>query len=171
MKTILLVLIFGIGLTNSSFAQENIGYFSSSKLLSLFPEAKNIQTEIEKISKEKQAIGTTLETDLKAKIDNYEKGKATMADVIKETRIDEIKRLEAKIKEYYTGARKEIEEKRQALLKPLFAKVGEAIKNVAKANKFTAIIDLDSGGQFLLYIDESKDILGIMAKELNLKME
>jgi len=169
MKTILLILIFGLGISQSTFAQEKTGYFSSSKLLAAFPESKTIQAEIENISKEKQAVGTSLEDELKGKIKRYEEEKAKLADVLKETRIDEIKRLEAKIKEYYTAARKEIDEKRQALLKPLYEKIAAAIKVVAKENKYTEIMDLDVAGQFLLYIDESKNILEVMKKELKLQ--
>lgn len=169
MKTIVLVLILGLGMSQSTFAQEKTGYFSASTLLAAFPESKTIQAEIENLSKEKQAVGTSLEGELKSKIKRYEEEKATLADVLKETRIDEIKRLEAKIKEYYTGARKEIDEKRQALLKPLYEKIGTAIKVVAKENKYTEIMDLDVAGQFLLYIDESKNILELMKKQLKLQ--
>lgn len=170
MKHIFLIVVFAIGFNNLMVAQqEKIGFFSSSELVSLFPETKGIQAEIEKISKEKQAIGTTLETELKTKIEKFEAEKASMAQILQETRIEEIRNLERKIKEYYTGARKEIDTKRQELLKPVIEKVNTGIKTVAEKHKFTAIIDLDSGGQFLLYIDESRNILELMKTELGLK--
>ncbi|MBL4649020.1 MAG: hypothetical protein JKY03_04760, partial [Aureispira sp.] len=70
MKHLLLFLFSSLLLTTTVFGQqEKIGFFSSSKLVALFPESKTIQTEIEKISTEKQADGTALENDLKTKIE------------------------------------------------------------------------------------------------------
>lgn len=170
MKHIILLIVFTFSFTHLTFAQqEKIGFFSSSQLVGLFPEAKTIQTEIEKISKEKQDIGTTLETELKSKVDKFEAEKASMAQILQETRIDEIKNLERKIQGYYADARKEIDAKRQTMLKPIIEKVNAGIKKVAEKHKFTAIIDLDSGSQFLLYIDKSRDILELMKTELGLK--
>lgn len=171
MKKILLAITLILSIAPFSFAQEKaekIAYFSSSQLIALFPESENIQKELEALGKEKQSVGTTLETDLNAKIKRFEEEKDKLADILKETRIEEINRLDAKIKEYYNTARKDIETKRQELLKPIFTKINEAIKVVAEKNKYTAIIDLDNGSQFLLYIDESRNILELMKKELKL---
>lgn len=167
MKYLFLFLISSFLITSSAFAQqEKIGFFSSSKLVSLFPEAKTIQAEIEKMSTEKQGVGTALENELKAKVAAFEKEKAGMAQILQETRVEEIRNLEAKIQNYYATARKEIDGKRQELLKPVFEKVNAGIKKVAEKHKFTAIIDLDTGGQFLLYIDESRNILDLMKTDL-----
>ncbi|BDS13249.1 OmpH family outer membrane protein [Aureispira anguillae] len=170
MKQTLFIVILALGLSSMASAQqEKIGFFSSSQLVSFFPEAKTIQAEIEKISTEKQAIGTTLENELKSKLKKFEEEKASMATILQETRIEEIRNLETKIQTYYANARKEIDNKRQELLKPVFTKINDGIKQVAKKHKFTAIIDLDSGRQFLLYIDESRDILELMKTELGLE--
>ncbi|MBL4650839.1 MAG: OmpH family outer membrane protein, partial [Aureispira sp.] len=98
-----------------------------------------------------------------------EKEKSGMAQILQESRIEEIRNLETKIQTYYATARKEIDGRRQELLKPVFEKVNAGIKKVAKKHKFTAIIDLDTGGQFLLYVDASRDILELMKTELGLK--
>lgn len=170
MKHLLLILLSGFLLTTTAFGQqEKIGFFSSSKLVGLFPESQTIQSEIEKMGAEKQAIGTALENELKGKIEAFEKEKASMAQILQESRIEEIRNLEAKIQAYYAKARKELDGKRQELLKPVFEKVNAGIKKVAEKHKFTAIIDLDTGGQFLLYIDASRDILELMKTELGLK--
>lgn len=169
MKHLFLLALSTLFLTTTVLGQqEKIGFFSSSKLVSLFPEAKTIQVEIEKMSTEKQAVGTALEQELKAKVENFEKEKAGMAQILQESRVEEIRNLEVKIKNYYAAARKEIDTKRQELLKPVFEKVNAGIKKVAEKHKFTAIIDLDTGGQFLLYIDESRNILDLMKTELGL---
>lgn len=170
MKYLLLLILSSFLLTTSAFGQqEKIGFFSSSKLVALFPEAKATQVEIEKISTEKQAVGTALENELKSKVQSFEKEKAGMATILQESRIEEIRNLESKIQNYYATARKEIDTKRQELLKPVFEKVNAGIKKVAEKHKYTAIIDLDTGGQFLLYIDASRDILELMKTELGLK--
>lgn len=170
MKQLLPLLFLSLFLTTTVLGQqEKIGFFSSSKLVALFPKSKTIQIEIEKMGTEKQANGTALENELKTKIQNFEKEKAGMAQVLQESRIEEIRNLETKIKNYYAAARNEIDGKRQELLKPVFEKVNAGIKQVAEKHKFTAIIDLDTGGQFLLYIDASRDILELMKTELELK--
>ncbi|CAA6808580.1 MAG: Unknown protein [uncultured Aureispira sp.] len=170
MKHLLLLLFSSVLLTTTAFGQqEKIGFFSSSKLVGLFPESQTVQSTIDKMSAEKQAVGTALENELKAKIQNFEKDKAGMAQILQESRIEEIRNLETKIQNYYATARKEIEDKRQELLKPVFEKVNAGIKKVAEKHKYTAIIDLDTGGQFLLYIDASRDMLELMKTELGLK--
>jgi outer membrane protein len=170
MKHLLLLILSSLLLTTTAFGQqEKIGFFSSSKLVALFPESQTIQVEIEKIGSEKQAVGTALENELKSKVQNFEKEKAGMAQILQESRIEEIRNLESKIQAYYTTARKELDVKRQELLKPVFQKVNAGIKAVAEKHKYTAIIDLDTGGQFLLYIDASRNILELMKTELGLK--
>ena len=170
MKQLLLLLFSCLLLTTTAFGQqEKIGFFSSSKLVGLFPESQAVQSQIDKISTEKQAVGTALENELKAKIQNFEKEKVGMAQILQESRIEEIRNLETKIQNYYANSRKEIDAKRQELLKPIFEKVSAGIKQVAEKHKFTAIIDLDTGGQFLLYIDASRNILELMKTELKLK--
>ena len=170
MKHLLLLILSSLLLTTTAFGQqEKIGFFSSSKLVALFPESKTIQSEIEKMGTEKQAVGTALENELKSKIQSFEKEKAGMAQILQESRIEEIRNLEGKIQTYYATARKELDSKRQELLKPVFEKVNAGIKTVAEKHKYTAIIDLDTGGQFLLYIDSSRDMLELMKTELGLK--
>ena len=52
---------------------------------------KTIQSEIEKIGTDKQTIGTALENELKAKVESFEKEKADMAQILQESRIEEIR--------------------------------------------------------------------------------
>ncbi len=74
------------------------------------------------------------------------------------------------IQKFQQDAQTSFENKRNALLDPVFKKVGKAIEDTAKENGFTFIINpqLLQGGDVLLYSDEKYDISELVLKKMGI---
>jgi outer membrane protein len=93
MKKLLSILTF-ILISNISFSQDlKIGYTNVEYILSFLPETKQVQAEV-------QAYGTQLQnqlqskiTDFQTKADAFQKSAATMTDIIRADKQEELQNL------------------------------------------------------------------------------
>ncbi|MDA0193459.1 MAG: OmpH family outer membrane protein [Bacteroidetes bacterium] len=168
-KTLAALLVAFI-LTGSTFAQNlKIGYTNIDYVLSLMPEAKQIQAELD--SYEKQ-----LDNQLQAKIKEYQiKGEeyqnlpATTSEVIRKDKETEIVNLQNSIQAFQQQASNSLVEKRGELLQPAYDKIQNTIEEVATENGFTHVFSTDSGGGFvLLWAREEDNISNLILAKLGI---
>tara|TARA_Y100000814_G_scaffold177632_1_gene129839 strand:+ start:159 stop:557 length:399 start_codon:yes stop_codon:yes gene_type:complete len=132
MKKINILLISLLFLTSNVLSQEiKIGYTNVEYVLSFLPETKQVQSEV-------QAYGTQLQnqlqskiTDFQSKADAFQKTAATMTDLVRADKQEELQNLQASIQKFQTEAQTSIAQKEQDLFKPLFEKISNAINAVA----------------------------------------
>ena len=128
----LLIIITIIFLTNYSFSQDpivtevvqelpvakelKIGYTNVEYILSFLPETKQVQAEV-------QAYGTQLQnqlqskiTDFQSKADAFQKSAATLTDIIRADKQEELQNLQASIQKFQTEAQTSIQKKEQDIL-------------------------------------------------------
>ena len=86
-----------------------------------------------------QAYGTQLQNQLQSKItdfsgkaDAFQQAAATMTDLIRADKQEELQNLQASIQKFQTEAQTSIAQKEQDLFKPLFEKDSNAINAVAE---------------------------------------
>ena len=75
--------------------------------------------------------------------------------------------MRARIEESQANAQKLLEERQEALLKPIVDRAKKAIEEVGKENGYTYIFD--SGIGTVLYSQDSDDIMPLVKKKLGLK--
>ena len=75
--------------------------------------------------------------------------------------------MRARIEESQSNAQKLLEERQEALLKPIVDRAKKAIEEVGKENGYTYIFD--SGIGTVLYSQDSDDIMPLVKKKLGLK--
>ena len=163
-KIILLVVTF---LSTVSIAQSKVGTIDSEYIISLMPEAKIV---LEK----SQAYGAKLDSsfsikveDFQVKLKDFQDNQATLSDLMKKTKGKELAEMEADIKKYQQNGSQLLKLKQNELMRPLYNKLNEAIRDVSKANKFTQVLTI-SGNQFA-YIDDAFDITGLVMTKLGIK--
>ena len=170
MKKINILLISLLFLTSNVLSQEiKIGYTNVEYVLSFLPETKQVQSEV-------QAYGTQLQnqlqskiTDFQSKADAFQKTAATMTDLVRADKQEELQNLQASIQKFQTEAQTSIAQKEQDLFKPLFEKISNAINAVAERENYTHIFSSGVPGvEVLLYAKPTDDVSSLVLAELGI---
>ena len=90
-----------------------------------------------------------------------------LSELIRKTKESDLQNMRARIEESQSNAQKLLEERQEALLKPIVDRAKKAIEEVGKENGYTYIFD--SGIGTVLYSQDSDDIMPLVKKKLGLK--
>lgn len=170
MKKISLILLSIFSLNTAALAQDvKIGYTNIEYILSFLPETKQVQSEV-------QAYGTQLQnqlqskiTDFQSKADAFQKTAATMTDLIRADKQEELQNLQASIQKFQNEAQTSIAQKEQDLFKPLFEKISNAINVVSERENYTHVFSAGVPGvDVLLYARPTDDISSLVLAELGI---
>lgn len=154
-----------------SFAQApvKIGYTNVDYVLSQMPESKQIEADL-------KAYSAQLENQLKSKYQEfetkgqaYQKGAATMTDVVKADKEKELMNLRTSIEEFQKNADVSLQKKQQSLMEPALDKLQKAIDDVAKENGYTYVFNSDAGygtTPVLLHGPEDGNISDLVLKKM-----
>ena len=162
----LIILSFLSFLTICSFGQSKFGYIDSSELLSLMPEKKTAEGELQTFAKSLESQLGAMQAEYQASVQDYQANEATYTDLVKQDKIAEITNLEQRIQAFNQNAQNALQKKEQELLEPILAKARTAIEDVAKEGKFTYIFDSSMGS--ILYADENENVIPLVKKKLGL---
>lgn len=157
-KSFVIACLMLVGVTGTTVAQGlKIGYTNVDYILSLMPEAKQIQAELESYQKQ-------LDNQLQAKVQDYQtKGQEyqnlpeTTSELVRKDKENEILNLQNSIQEFQQGAQQAVLQKRAELLQPAYDKIQKTIDDVAKENAYTHVLSTDTGGGFVLLYGREED--------------
>ncbi|WP_372745307.1 OmpH family outer membrane protein [Lutibacter sp.] len=162
-KTLLLIAIVTLGF-NVAQAQTKVAHINTDLLLSLMPETKTLNADLEKLSK-------TYETELKAendkltaKLKKYEAEVNSQTDEVNQQRGAEVQQDQQNLYQASQVAREEISKKRDEQLKPILDKAKAAIEEVAKEQGFVYVLDASS-----LIVANGTDLLPAVKTKLGIK--
>jgi outer membrane protein len=97
---------------------------------------------------------------------DYQSQSATMSDLIKQTKEKELQDLQGRIDAFQQKAQTDLQAKQAELVQPFIDKAKVAVKEVAKENKYTYI--LNSIEDVVLYSETSDDIMPLVKKKLGI---
>jgi len=150
-----------------AFAQLKIGYIDSNAIMDQLPDVQDARQRLDALIQEWQTELNRLESDWKAKYDDYEKRKLIMSEQTRAETESELVKLENQIAEYREkkfGTNGELFQKQDELMKPVQNKVFNAIKEVAQEEDLDFVFDR-SGDIMILYAKEKYDITAkVLAK-------
>jgi len=170
MKNIKLLLISLLFISQNILSQEiKIGYTNVEYILSFLPETKQVQSEV-------TAYGTQLQnqlqskiTDFQSKAEAFQQAAATMTDLIRADKQEELQNLQASIQKFQTEAQTSIAQREQDLFKPLFEKISNAINVVAERENYSHIFSAGVPGvEVLLYARPTDDVSSLVLVELGI---
>ena len=171
MKKIILSLFVIINISSFKSASQDlkIGYTNVEYILTFLPETKQVQSEV-------SAYGTQLQnqlqskiTDFQSKADVFQKSAATMTDLIRADKQEELQNLQASIQKFQTEAQTSIAQREADLFKPLFEKISNAINVVSERENFTHVFSAGVPGvDVLLYAKPTDDISNLVLAELGI---
>ena len=166
-KIAILIVVVALSTTVTAQKGAKIGHINSNDLLSAMPERTKVQKELEEYAGQLKVTLDAMRKEYETKVGEFQAKQDVMTDIIKETKIREITDLEKRITEFQQTAEADLQKKEQALLQPIIDKAKTAIKDVAKENGYTYILDSSVG--VLLYSVEGDDILPKVKTKLEIE--
>jgi len=146
-----------------------IGYTDVQYVLAQMPESKQIESELKTYNTQLEAQLKSKYADYQAKGEAYQKGSATMTDVVKADKEKELQGLQQSIQEFQQSAQQSLQQKQQVLLKPALDKLQKNIDLVATENGFTYVFNSDGGGSpLLLHAPKEGDISDLVLKKMGI---
>ena len=163
---LLIGLLISIGATGQDI---KIGYTNLEYILSYLPETKQVQSEI-------QAFGTQLQNqvqskyiELQSKVDAFQKTAATMTDIVRADKEQELQNLNTSAQKFEAEAQSAMQKKQQDLFKPLFEKISNAINVVSERESYSHVFSAGVPGvDVLLYARPTDDISNLVLAELGI---
>ena len=171
MRKIALLIVLATGFiatqAQTPTASSKIGFADVDYIFGQMPEAKQIETELQTTQTQlkKQIDGKVQE--FQQKLADYQANLNTMLDAVRQNTERELTQLQENLQKLQQDAQVTIENKRNQLMQPVYAKVGKAIEDVAKENGYTFILNQQIGGlDVILYGDEKNDVSDLVLKKL-----
>jgi len=158
-------------LTFVSNAQLKIGYVDSDTIMDNFPDVQDARQKLDALIQEWQTEVRKLESDLKAKQDDYDKRKLIMTEQTSNEVMAEITKLEKEIADYRDkkfGANGELFQKQNEMMKPVQNKVFTIIQQIATEEELDFVFDR-SGDIIFLYAKPEYDLTAKVIERLKLE--
>lgn len=145
-------------------AQLKIGYTNADYILSLMPEAKQIEADLNTYETQLQNQLKSKYEEFKAKATEYQQNAESMIDAIRVDKENELQNIQLEIQQFEQQAQESLVNKRNQLVGPAYEKIGTAIEQVAKENGYTHIFRFN----VLLYAREEDNISDLVLKKLGI---
>jgi outer membrane protein len=166
---ILALFSLAILLTTTSKAQgvQKIGYIDFNTLVAAMPGIDSVKTKLQKYQQTLSDQLDAMRAEFENKYLEYQQGSAGMSDLIKQTKEKELQDLQGRIDAFQQKAQSDLQAKQQELLQPIVTKAKDAIKDVAKENKYSYI--LNSIEDVVLYSEPADDVMQLVKKKLEIQ--
>ncbi len=167
-KILMLAAAVMLAASTASVAQK-IGYTNVDYVLSQMPESKQIEADLKAYSGQLEAQLKSKTSEFQTKLEAYQKGGATMTELVKADKEKELQGLQSSIQEFQKSADQSLQQKQQALLKPALDKLQKTIDDVAKENGYSYVFNSDAGNgttPVLLHAPDDANISDLVLKKM-----
>jgi outer membrane protein len=149
-----------------------IGYVNLEYVMNMLPDSKNVEKDLKTFESQLSTQLKNRATTFQEKLQTFQKEHPKMIDDEKEKKEKELQSLHAEIEQLQLEAQNLLANKQMELLKPLYEKVQKAIETFAKKNKYTHVLNANTGGiSFVLYGEKQYDLSDFILKEMGINPE
>ena len=154
--------LFSVITTNAQ--KFKYGHIDGNGVYKKMPEVQKADTVYTAYVKALEDQIKSMQDEYNSKAKVYQDNEATLSEILKETKIDELKSLGERIQKFQISAQEDAIKKQNEIYEPIRKKFNDALKSVAKKHGYTFIIDKNT----LLYFDEGDDATSLVEKELGI---
>jgi outer membrane protein len=147
--------------TAGAIAQQRIAYVNSTKIFQELPAAQEAQRKIDWISKPLQDSLDTMQKDLQAQYEEYQKKEALYNDATKKSEQQRLIEYERRVQQFRTekfGQEGDLAKQTELIINPIRDRIKAAIAAVAKEERYNFVFDKTDQIQILLYGDAKDDV-------------
>ena len=165
MKKITLLLISTLFAFTGTNAQKfKYGHIDGNSVYRKMPEVKKADTIYQAYVKALEDQTQSMQDEYNTKAKDYQDNEATLSEILKETKLGELKFLAESIQKFQISAQEDALKKQSEIYDPIRKKFNDALKSVATKYGYKFIIDKNA----LLYFDEADDVTELVEKELGI---
>jgi len=151
-----------------TFAQaQKIAHLSFDSLINMMPETKIATEAAQTFLKGLEQESIAMQTELETKYKSYMEAQATMSDLVKKNKEEELQQLQKRIEDFRTQADQEYRRKSAELTAPIMEKARKGIDAIAKEGSYKYVLDTSTDRTSVLYHESSDDILLLVKKKLD----
>ncbi|MBM3405231.1 MAG: OmpH family outer membrane protein [Bacteroidetes bacterium] len=165
-KTLLIVFVIAL-MGMSSVQAQKFGHLDFAKLYGIMPGMDSAQAKYMRYAESVKSQFDAMQRELEQKYTDYQNNSTTMSDLIKQTKEKELTDLQGRIEAFQTKAQQDLADQEQKLTAPIIESAKNAVRDVAKENKYTYIFNSAEG--LLLYSDPVDDVLPLVKKKLGIQ--
>jgi outer membrane protein len=162
------VALFCFAISAQAQNTHKYGHMNLGVMLELLPETKKANDELkafaDALSAKDDSMALALQTAAEALQREYDAGNLTPVQAQK--RQAELQQQQEALQKFEQEANQMVSQRREELLRPILARVDEAIKAVAKENGYAMIFDTSTGA--MLFASETDDVTHLVKKKLGL---
>lgn len=162
-RNLLLIAIITLGFTAVN-AQTKVAHISTDLLISLMPETKVLNAELEKRSKTYENELKAENDLLEAKLQRYDAEAASQTNEINQQRSVEVQKDRQNLYQASEIAREELTKVRNEKLQPILDKAKKAIEEVANAEGYTYVLEAST-----LIVANGVDLLPAVKTKLGIQ--
>jgi outer membrane protein len=144
---------------------QKIAHISLDSLVNLMPETKTAKDAAQAYLKDLEKTVGTMSTEYETKLQAYQQDAATMSDLVRKTKEEELIGMQKRIEDFRMQAQQDYQRKSGELTAPIMDKAKKGIDAVAKEGGYKYVLDTSSGN--VLYSEPSDDILMAVKKKLD----
>ena len=167
-KLFFLAAIVVLGVSSANAQGQKSGYISVEQMVYLMPEITKIDTLLQKFQTD------SLNTEFASLIQeyNYKDSLLTKTDTtkipaaVKRQHRQDLESIAYQVQNWQQISQNVMQSKQQELLAPVYQKVMDAVRGVAKDNGYTFVYNREA----LLVAPPADDLLPMVAKRLNVKL-
>ena len=166
-KQFLLIALFG--LLSMPVISQKYAFIDTKYILSQMPEYTTAQKEIDDMAEKWQKEIEQQYNEIEQKYKAYQAEEILLPDETKKTRQQEIIELEMKAKEMQKkrfGVEGDLFKKRKELIDPIQEKIYKAVKQLAKDNSYSFILD-KSKNSTIIYAEPKYDKSDAVLRKIN----
>ena len=142
-NTLKLVLAIVIVALCSSVSAQNVklAHIEFTELILAMPEYDSAMVKMQKFTKELESELETMQVELNRKYDEFTKNQENMSDLVKQSRWEEVQRMNERIQRFQEQAQEQYQQEQAKLLQPIQEKANKAIDAVAKEQGITYVLN------------------------------
>lgn len=162
---IVAVMLF-VGGTSFVNAQAKVAHINTQDLISVMPEMKAAQGQLEKLKNTYDTEIKALAKEFDSKLKQYDAEAASKTEEENTKRAQEVQGMQSNIGAYRDQAMKDLQKKEVDLFQPILDKARAAIQKVARAKGIQYVLDATQGNGLLVF--DGEDLLPAVKKELGI---
>jgi outer membrane protein len=163
-----IAVVTSLAITSLVWADIKIGYIDSNEIMTKFEEVRQVQVDLEKEQRRLQAEMESRIMQLDSLKQEYDRQRLLMSDSRRQEKEQDIVRREQEVQRFQMdkfGPEGEIYRTQNQLLKPVLAKIDEAIQSVGKKQQYDYIFDAVGGA--IVYALDANNLTEDVLEELS----
>ena len=150
LKLASLLLICFVALSSTANAQDKIAHINSQKFIESLPGYQSAMKELQQIDKSYRKDVDEMLKEAEKTNKRYQAEQGEVSQQENKQRAQRLQEMQSNIRKFSDNAKKDLQKKREELLRPVYERAREIIQKVARDQGYDYVLDSTTGTGLLL---------------------